>query len=183
MSKQPHQESEYSSVIYNATLLDSVSAAEWLNKDEIEEIRELCLEWASSQDDFTKLLNDEALVIAVHFGWSEVVDRLENNSAFVPALMQSGVEMAFLTDMSRLISAIKPCALAARIAAFVLSTDIKKYVDKRREQLSKENFKSAGTISKAAIVKSVLKGEESSIKVQQLGAAITWVRCRNAGVI
>lgn len=183
MSKPSHSESEYSSAIYNATLLDSVSASEWLDKNEIEKIRELCLAWASSQDNFTKLTNDEALVIAVHFGWSEVVDRLENNSAFIPALTQSGFEMAFLTDMSCLISALKPCALAAQMAAFVLSTNVRAYIDERKEQLSKESFKSAGTLSKAAIIKSILKGEESSIAVQQLGAAITWVRCRNAGVM
>lgn len=99
-------------------------AREWLEPSELEAARELCLEWAASEEDFLALDMITPLSVAVAWGWKEVAERLAGNRAFawVTVGLDDGYACPFPGLTARWLALLAPGEFAARLAAFALAT-------------------------------------------------------------
>jgi hypothetical protein len=68
--------------------LDSLSASDWLNPEEIGRMEQACYTWAAS-DDFVSLFAEPPLLAAAQLNWPRVIEILEGNPCFIPAHLSS----------------------------------------------------------------------------------------------
>lgn len=169
-------------ILQIATSLDRSSAQQWLTAKEIQWLHESCLKWASATHDLTQFWNFSPLLIATQFGWTDVVDRLEQNPIVPMCLLNDDMRRGFfLADFILWISRISAGPYAARWAAYALTLDETQETEKSLAALEREM--SAGKtkplfLDTSSAIRNFRDGHTKSQRQQKLAAAVVWHRYR-----
>lgn len=169
-------------ILQIATSLDRSSAQQWLTAKEIQWLHEACLKWASATHDLTQFWNFSPLLIATQFGWTDVVDRLEQNPIVPMCLLNDDMRRGFfLADFILWISRICAGPYAARWAAYALTLDETQETEKSLAALEREM--SAGKnkplfLDTSSAIRNFRDGHTKSQRQQKLAAAVVWHRYR-----
>lgn len=168
-----------------AANLDPQSAADWLTSQEVDDLHEVCLEWASSNESYYDFWSDEPLLAAANFGWSDVVDVLAQNPAIVPAMLQWDTKRMHLGEYAQHLSLVNPGQYAARWAAHAMAMDIESEAESTAESIA-TGIGSSSSLSQFIDMPDMAEtwraNHLKSLREQQMAAAIAWHRCREANV-
>ena len=165
----------------DAAILDRQSAVDWLTIQEVERLHEVCLEWASSNENYYDFWSHEPLLTAANFGWSDVVDALAQNPAIVPAMLQWDTTRMQLGKYAQHLSLIYPGQYAARWAAHAMTMDIESEVESTVESMStgiEKGLRSSQVVDVRDMAETWRSSYLKSLREQQMAAAIAWYRCR-----
>jgi hypothetical protein len=158
-----------------AASLDAVSAAEWLDAEEIGLLHDCCRRWAATTDDLYDLWRESPLIAAAHFGWADVVEILSDNPAFVTATLQWDTRRLDAGSLAQRLTLISARSLAARFAAYAMMMDVEAEARAAAEEITR-------VPGNAEFAPSFQQGCEKGLRLGQLKGAIAWMRCRQAGL-
>jgi len=155
--------------------LDTVSAMEWLEPAEIEQLHQACRDWASRDDDYHAFWNEKPLQAAANLRWTEILDLLDQNPALAPAVLQWDATRMTIGNFAQRLTLIRPGPLAARFAAFALTMNL----EEEAEEILASMFKACGEWLSAETKASSRKNHMQGLRLQQLAGAIAWRRCQH----
>ena len=154
-----------------AAELNAKSASVWMKPEEITELHESCIDWASEENDSLSLMSGSPLLTAANFAWPEILEKLSVNRAFLEAHLDSDLAFYSIGSLALRLSSIKPCELAVRFVDRAMNGEFEATLEKVVARVS-------GTTD-LTIRDSLRIGFKHSRKMDEFAAAIAWTRCRD----
>jgi hypothetical protein len=169
-SDETERRAKTSLALEYAASLDPVVATDWFEPEETRQLKGMCLEWASQQNDLVALRQAEPLTVAARFSWSEIIDILAGNPAFSAAWLDCDALACDPGTLALRLTQVKPGPLAARFGAHAIVSDFATRVEKQIDAL--------GGKSGSKMRDRLRQGFLNHRRLDRFAAAIAWQRVR-----